>query len=212
MVVESGKRRGRGRPKEPIPRSTFLRAAQGIFADAGFQGASMSAIAREAGVSKATLFHHFETKEDLYIEVLTAIASDLGRLVHEAVEDRGNFHERLDRLAEAIIRYLGGTPRAARLLLREFVDAGPFMNSAAALSVATVLDDVVALYQDGQDAGLVVPQDLRHLAATSVALHLHWFAATPVTRHLLGGSPFTPEAIEDRIREVKAQARRLCTL
>jgi AcrR family transcriptional regulator len=44
----------------------ILQAAYRIFLDQGYGVASMDAIAREAGVSKATLYAHFTSKEELF--------------------------------------------------------------------------------------------------------------------------------------------------
>lgn len=52
----------RGAPK----RTAIERAAARVFLRDGYAGASMDAIAREAGVSKATLYSHFRDKEDLF--------------------------------------------------------------------------------------------------------------------------------------------------
>lgn len=43
----------------------ILNAALSLFIKEGFHGTSTSKIAKEAGVSNGTLFHHFNTKEDL---------------------------------------------------------------------------------------------------------------------------------------------------
>ena len=52
------------------PRETILTAAASCFAEEGYGAASMSAITEEAGVSKASVFRYFETKENLYKEVI----------------------------------------------------------------------------------------------------------------------------------------------
>jgi TetR/AcrR family transcriptional repressor of mexJK operon len=44
----------------------ILEAAGRLFAALGFEGASMSAITREAGVSKGTIYHHFGSKAGLF--------------------------------------------------------------------------------------------------------------------------------------------------
>src|SRR3989304_9442427 len=48
----------------------ILAAAEALFAEHGFDAASMSAIAERAGVSKANIFHHFSSKNALYRAVL----------------------------------------------------------------------------------------------------------------------------------------------
>lgn len=47
-------------------RQQILNGAMAVFAAHGFEGASMSAIAREAGVSKGTLYNYFTNKSDLF--------------------------------------------------------------------------------------------------------------------------------------------------
>lgn len=51
-------------------REAIVDAASEVFARAGFEGASIMEIAAAVGISRAGLFHHFETKEDLLTAVL----------------------------------------------------------------------------------------------------------------------------------------------
>jgi AcrR family transcriptional regulator len=51
-------------------RKRLLDAAEAIFSKAGLEGASTEAIARRAGVSKTMLFYYYQSKEQLYLEVL----------------------------------------------------------------------------------------------------------------------------------------------
>lgn len=55
-----------GRPKDPDKHAAILAAARDLFLGGGFDGASMDRIARDAGVSKATLYSHFADKEALF--------------------------------------------------------------------------------------------------------------------------------------------------
>lgn len=58
-------------------RETYLSLATAGFAQKGFNGLSLAALAQEAGVSKQALLHHFKTKEALYAEVLEGLAARL---------------------------------------------------------------------------------------------------------------------------------------
>jgi TetR/AcrR family transcriptional regulator, mexJK operon transcriptional repressor len=53
-----------------------LRGARRAFLAAGFGAVSMDAIAREAGVSKATVYAHFGSKEDLFGAVVADVAEE----------------------------------------------------------------------------------------------------------------------------------------
>lgn len=47
-------------------REAILDSARDTFAEHGYEGASMSAITRAAGVSKATVYHHYNSKAELF--------------------------------------------------------------------------------------------------------------------------------------------------
>ena len=49
-------------------REKIFSTALNLFVEHGFHGTPTSKIAKEAGVANGTLFHHFNTKEDLIIE------------------------------------------------------------------------------------------------------------------------------------------------
>jgi TetR/AcrR family transcriptional regulator len=51
----------------------ILEAAEKVFAEAGFGGATMQLIADMAGLPKANLHYYFATKEDLYRRVVQQI-------------------------------------------------------------------------------------------------------------------------------------------
>ena len=53
--------------------ATIRRAAEEVFAEMGFEGASTSLIAKRAGLPKANLHYYFKTKNDLYQFVLRDI-------------------------------------------------------------------------------------------------------------------------------------------
>lgn len=56
----------RGRPKDPEKREAIFAAARQLFREKGYGNTSMQEIADVAGVSKLTLYSHFEDKDDLF--------------------------------------------------------------------------------------------------------------------------------------------------
>ena len=77
---------------------SIINAARPLFAQYGFQGASVRKIARAAGVSEALLYRHFSSKEDLYQEIL-----------RYGVDISGIFADQLEKLvpgAESLVAYV----------------------------------------------------------------------------------------------------------
>ena len=58
-------------------RDRFIEVALQLFSEKGFYGASMDGIAREVGLTKQALIHHFGSKEKLYGAVLGRISEAL---------------------------------------------------------------------------------------------------------------------------------------
>ncbi|AFY18272.1 TetR family transcriptional regulator [Stutzerimonas stutzeri] len=63
---------GPGRPKDLVKRQAILDAAKVLFLSKGYANTSMDAVAAEAGVSKLTVYSHFNDKETLFSAAVVA--------------------------------------------------------------------------------------------------------------------------------------------
>lgn len=63
---------GPGRPKDLVKRQAILDAAKVLFLSKGYANTSMDAVAAEAGVSKLTVYSHFNDKETLFSSAVMA--------------------------------------------------------------------------------------------------------------------------------------------
>ncbi|WP_395657057.1 TetR family transcriptional regulator [Nocardioides sp.] len=68
-MTSAAPRRGR-RPGAPDTRAAILVAARSLFAEQGYAGTSVRAVASAAGVDAALVHHYFGTKDDLFIAAL----------------------------------------------------------------------------------------------------------------------------------------------
>lgn len=67
-------------------REHILEAAEQLFAERGFDGANMRAIASTAGVNKFMLYYHFEDKQTLFEQVLKTVLTPVFRKLKDAIE------------------------------------------------------------------------------------------------------------------------------
>jgi AcrR family transcriptional regulator len=89
-------------------RAAMIRTAAQLFRDRGFDATSVSDVARSLGLTKAGLYHHFESKEALLFEIMTfgldKVRDDV--LVHvRAIRDPE------ERLRQLIVRHARITTR-----------------------------------------------------------------------------------------------------
>ena len=123
------------RPGNPDTREAILVAARAMFAERGFDQASIRAIATAAGVDPALVHHYFGTKEQLFLAAMQ-VPFDPGALVARVLgEGRDGAGERLIRTmlsvwdspagaaALAMVRSAIANDAFARML-REFVTHG----------------------------------------------------------------------------------------
>ena len=70
----------------------ILNKAEKLFADSGFGSVSMTNIANACNMSKANLYHHFSSKEDLYIQILTRAQKKHSKYFRKNERDHWNIH------------------------------------------------------------------------------------------------------------------------
>ena len=54
-------------------------AAKKVFLKNGFKSTTMESIAREAGISKGTIYLYFKNKEEVYIALMMPVLEELGK-------------------------------------------------------------------------------------------------------------------------------------
>lgn len=103
-------------------REQFIAVAEHLFAERGFYGTSIAAIAEELGLTKQALLHHFGSKEKLYGEVLKDISERLLEATQQITDAEEDPATRLVDLV--VVQYRGQMEQqdSARLLMRELLD------------------------------------------------------------------------------------------
>lgn len=95
-----------GRPKDPGKRAAILEAAKGLFLARGYEGTAMDAVAQLAGVSKLTVYSHFQDKESLFVEAVKASCEDLLPADLFVARFEGPMRSQLLRIARALFRLI----------------------------------------------------------------------------------------------------------
>ncbi len=124
-------------------RRAILDAAEALFAQRGYDGASMGEIGRRAGVSSALPAYFFGGKDGLYQAVLERLLAEreqrLGPLADAAaahLERTGELRAALELLIDGYIDFLLERPALVRLMGREALDGGRRLGPGPRHSVA----------------------------------------------------------------------------
>jgi TetR/AcrR family transcriptional regulator len=141
----------------PEGKQRVLDLAEAAFADMGFHGASLSAIARSAGLSNPGLLHHFPSKGALYLAVLERINRDFLARADTALQTTTIGAERLNTWIELQAQWAVDRPQAVRLVLRELIDSMGREASSHALPLTELVQNMAHEFASLQKQGALLP-------------------------------------------------------
>jgi TetR/AcrR family transcriptional regulator len=163
----------------------ILVAAESLFAEHGFDAVSMSAIGEAAGVSKANVFHHFTSKNDLYVAVLHNACRATVQHLDDLSKNVAPLTDRLPQFAHAHLENLLEHGQLARLMLRELLGDNPRRGQELAEKVyGEKFSRFVAILRAGQQAGeLRTDIDPAMVATMLIGSNVFFFESRDVLRH-----------------------------
>jgi AcrR family transcriptional regulator len=103
---------GKHEPPE-VRRAQLFQAAMAACAERGYHDTRMEDIAARAGLSKGSLYHHFRSKEDLFLALLEYLIDEFARVLRQPSLDE-SATAALRQTAEMMIAYADADPEFAR--------------------------------------------------------------------------------------------------
>jgi AcrR family transcriptional regulator len=175
---------GRARVPRAVREEQMVEAATRIFAEAGYGGASMEAIAAASGITKPMLYAYFDSKEGLYAACMERGERALEKAVAEAVLDATTPESRLWRGLVAVFEFFDRNPDLFAIGYPSGPIAGVFVQ-ASARGRASMAGLLTGLFVDTAVGAGVDPDAAREaeplahaLTGATIAL-LAWSASRP---------------------------------
>lgn len=105
-VVSVADATGATRSKSELKRRRIVDAAARVFAERGYQGATLAEIAELAGTQAGSLYYHFDSREHLVDEMLRLALSLVTERVQEAIAALPDGATALDRIRAGVVAHL----------------------------------------------------------------------------------------------------------
>lgn len=143
----------RGRTRSGQGRAALLECAVSNFTERGYHGTSMRDIASDAGVTVASIYHHFTSKQEILQEIMVRTMTDTIALTRAALVASPNVPaQQLDAIVRAWVHF--HTTRQQEALigaseLRSLDDEGRRL-------VVTLRDEQEAIFREVIDRGVAV--------------------------------------------------------
>ncbi len=180
----------------------ILQAAEKVFAEAGFGGATMQLIADMADLPKANLHYYFPTKEALYRQVVENIfqiwlrAADVFDSAKGPAEGIGAY---IDAKMEISRKY----PAGSKVWASEVMHGAPVIQDYLETTLADWTEGRMTVIQRWIDQGQMAPVNPRHLLYMLWATTQHFADFGHQIETLNGGRPLDKKQWEEAKTSVK---------
>lgn len=176
--------------------NNIMEAARRLFIEKQYADVSLRQITQVAGVTKGALYHHFSTKEELYLQTIYRCLAEVEETIrHSLCLSQGkSCRQRLYLSLTSFLQLHPDTLAIMRSIRRNInIFEEPARTELIRAYQAALPEQVEHLLAAGMANGEIVPMDARllswqHVAVVEVSLHDYG-------RHRLGG----PEEMADSI-------------
>ncbi|MFZ0963980.1 MAG: TetR/AcrR family transcriptional regulator [Terriglobia bacterium] len=203
-----GSKRGRTHNAENA-REAILDAAEAAFAEHGFDGARVDAIAATAGYNKSLIFQYFKDKLGLYAQVIRRADDQTREMQNEALSalpadktpDAGQVRIRLANFLGRYFDFLAGHPRILRIFMWEMAEGWQTFSKIVSQRDFDDVDQLAPVLGWLQKAGLLRSEinPIFQMTLATLVCHVN-LAILPIQKVFLPGVDLSSPAALERIR------------
>jgi AcrR family transcriptional regulator len=192
--------------KTPIVRrELILDAAEALFAERGFAGVSVRDIAGEVGVTAASLYNHFPSKDALYVAVLERGIRPVFELLAARREEPPG-PDASEQIVAAVTELFASRPHLPRLIYHEAVSGGAHLADFTRNYMRPALEVGLAEMKRERDAKWT-PEEYPFVIFAWLHMVLSPFALAPLYKDILGDDPLSPAMLERQTGFLRKLAR-----
>ena len=131
-------------------RVQLLDVAHSTFGTDGDHTTSMIAVAKAAGVTKPVLYQHFESKEELFLELLRSITKRISEAVTAAATSTDDPHQQVVDGTKAYFKFFAEEPPAFTVMYGDGVRAVPkFADERRAMELTLATNLAALIHIEG---------------------------------------------------------------
>lgn len=180
----------------------ILEAAEKVFAEAGFGGATMQLIADMAGLPKANLHYYFATKEDLYRRVVQQIF-EIWLDAAACFDDAPGPIEGIGAYVDAKMDISRTHPHGSKVWASEVMHGAPVIQDYLETTLRDWTEGRIAVIQRWIDEGKMKAVNPRHLLYLLWATTQHYADFGHQIQTLNAGRPLSDKQWKDAKASVK---------
>ncbi|MFY2509324.1 TetR family transcriptional regulator [Vibrio pectenicida] len=143
--------------------ANIQRAAEGVFAEFGYKGATMERIAQQSGMSKQNLLYYFSSKDLLYRTVLQNIVDTwLERMVF-AEQKNATPEQLIEQYIRGKLQLSHDNPDASKVFAQEIISGAPIIRDYLKAHLEPLFNRNIKLVEGWVDEGRLRRTEPDHL-------------------------------------------------
>jgi AcrR family transcriptional regulator len=165
---------------EAVGRQCILDQAQRLFFAHGYHGVSVRDIVQACGLSNGTLYYHFGSKQNLFIQVFKEYVDRATRQLQRAGAGQGSCRERLAGMADAYAQFILESRSEMQMLHRDLMQCG---KEEIRGLLPGAMGQIPSLFATVLEEGIAA-EEIRPVDPHRVSILLLGMINTLATRHM----------------------------
>ena len=157
----------------------YVATAQ-LINELGFTNVSMSKIAKEAGISKASLYTYFDDKEDMFVKTYIHFKQQMLSSCLENIEGKDSMYLKVMQFCHNLLDFIQSNEE--RFLFLEQCNSDPTLKAVQDESINQLMQKHIAIFQEGIDEKVL--KDIHPLLLISLCV----FSITQIYKEYNHGS------------------------
>jgi AcrR family transcriptional regulator len=178
----------------------ILDAAEALFAERGYAGASLRDVAERVGVRAPSLYNHFPSKESLYAAVLERGLAPVLEVLSAAAEGEAAGRPDSHRVVDEVMARLERHPHLPRLLLHETLAGGQHLTPMLERWITPAFARAEELIAADPAARAWSPDQVPNLVLAMYHVVVGYFTAADLYRRIGGAELLDEPALARQTR------------
>lgn len=172
-----------------------LEAASRSFALFGYKATTMEQVAKIANVGKGTIYTFFDTKEQLFDEILHEVISEMKKIILREVDHDKNFFENLFRVLDSLLEF-----RSEHELLMKLSQEVRDVGTPQSQEAMARIESVILNYMEKEIRHAITRNELRECDPGIVSFLMVKMYVALTSEWNKNHEPLTKNQIKEHIR------------
>lgn len=191
----------------PLPtREAILAEARHCFAEQGYDGTSLNDIAAGVGIQRASVLHHFPSKEAIYQEVFSTTLTQWIAIIMATTQEERDDADRgwpyVETVIRAGFRFFQENPDFVTIVRREALDRKSRLGIDLGAAIRPMFQQAANYFRTQMDAGTYRRLDPEQLLLTGYGALFSYFSDLPLIEGLMDRDPLSEELLAQRLEHI----------